>query len=112
MEYSHSVSEYFRGTLGIHPEDSINLAKVYQEYHFEPKHGKYGTKVEKGKKMIWIGFCEAEQEYTIWSDDVLIPEGTVWHCLFCGHEKQPPVDPNFPDKNIPVQPVIPIGSMK
>jgi hypothetical protein len=111
MGYSHQVVNYFRDVLKIHSEVSISLAEVYQEYHFEANHGKYGCKVEN-KRMIWIGFCPIDKGLTIWSDDVLIPEGTIWHCLFCGHIKQPPVDPNFPDKNIPVKPIRPMSEAK
>jgi len=120
MEYSQIIAQHFRNVFQIHPEDSIRLAKVYEIWKYGGDNGKFNEfKVDKGKRMIWIGVCPAENMWTIWSDDSYlpngspIPEGVIWHCLFCGHEKQPPnVDPNFPDKTIPVKPIIPIGSAK
>jgi Zn ribbon nucleic-acid-binding protein len=116
MEYSNSIVTFFRNVLNIHPEDSINLAKVYQEYTFEVNHGKYNEyNIPKClNKMIWEAPCPICKKVTIWTDDMIFKDGaTIWHCLECGHEKNPPnPDPNNPDANIPVQPIRPMSEAK
>ncbi len=61
---------------------------------------------------IWQAFCPQCKIVTIWCDDPIYKDGaTIWHCLCCGFEKHPPdADPNDPDKNIPVQPIRPMGN--
>ncbi len=116
MDYSRIIVEFFRNVLKIHPEDSINLAKVYEIYHFEDNHGKYNEyDIPKClNKMIWQALCPVCKKVSIWCDDMIFKDGaTIWHCLECGFEKHPPnPDPNNPDKNIPVKPIIPLGSAK
>jgi Zn ribbon nucleic-acid-binding protein len=116
MEYSHTVVLHFMNTFKILPEDSVKLAKVYQEYHFELNNGKYNEfDVPKClNKMIWEALCPVCKKITIWCDDIIYKDGaTIWHCLECGFEKHPQnPDPNNPDRNIPVQPIIPLGSAK
>jgi ribosomal protein L37AE/L43A len=116
MEYSHQVVNYFRDILKIPPENSISLAKVYHEYHFEANHGKYDefSTSKCLNKMIWVSSCSVCQKVTIWCDDMIFKDGaTIWHCLECGFEKKPPdANPNRPDKNIPVKPIRPMSEAK
>ena len=116
MDYSKIIVEHFRNILKIHPEDSIKLANIYEIYHYENNHGKYD---EFGipkclNKMIWESECPVCKDVTIWCDDIIFTGGaTIFHCLMCSYEKKPPdTNPNRPDRNIPVQPIKPMGNVK
>ena len=116
MDYSRIIWRHFKNVLGIHPEDSIKLAKIYEIYHYEKNNGKYDEfKIPKClNKMIWEDECPVCKDVTIWCDDIIFKDGaTIWHCLVCGYEKKPPdANPNNPDRNIPVQPIKPMGNVK
>jgi predicted RNA-binding Zn-ribbon protein involved in translation (DUF1610 family) len=96
-------------------QQARRLARIYDEWVL-PNHGKLNeSNIQKClNKMIWEAECPQCKKVTIWCDDMTYKDGaTIWHCLECGYEKKPPnAEPNSSDRNIPVQPIIPIGSKK
>jgi Zn ribbon nucleic-acid-binding protein len=94
-------------------QQARRLARIYDEWALK-NHGKFNEyDIPKClNKMIWIAYCPDCKANSLWCDDTKDLK-TVWHCLECGYEKKPPnPEPNSSDKNIPVQPIVPNGSVK